>query len=574
MTPATGPSFRLLLLASLASSLLLAAAYFPLSWGWLGWVGWVPFGVLVRAPRVPRLYLAAWLGSLPFYFIVLWWVSVANWFMTGAWIFLALYGSTYVPVLLYVLRTLDQRFGWPFCLSLPVTLVCLEWIRAQLAGGFVTLFLGYQHDFPGGFAWYMLGHTQHDFLELIQMADLFGVYGVTFVVAAVNGLIFDMLARTPGRFRRVDLLVQSLGVAAVLLASLWYGVNQLQTATLQPGPRVALLQGSIPQRIRDQGFFQGGEAVQSQAKHYKQLCDLAMQARPDLIVWPETSNPGLWEEHRPGQPTPEANDFATVLLSRYPAAHLLGMNSVEMDLQGVVRSYNSAIYLQPGQGYVGRYDKVHRVPFGEYIPFGPVLGQLRGLGPNSGDYGIAPGKGFPRFDINKSTYFSVMICYEDSVPEIASEYFRYKFLPDFLVNISNDGWWNGTFGHDQHLAICRFRAVECRRSVVRAVNMGISGIIDSNGRVLSPEVTTQGDKILWTVPDKAEALPVGRWHTFRVQPGVIVGRVPIDTRTSMYPRLGNVGVVICLFGIGFLLLAAWSAKPDERKHAGENPPAA
>jgi apolipoprotein N-acyltransferase len=114
---------------------------------------------------------------------------------------------------------------------------------------------------------------------------------------------------------------------------------------------------------------------------------------------------------------------------------------------------------------------------------------------------------------------------------------------DFLVNISNDGWFDGTEEHEQHLAVGRFRAVECRRSMVRAVNMGISAVIDSNGRVLAPtkERTIGGMISVWEInsADNPEDLPPDRWHEFKKTAGVIIADVPLDTRSTLYARWGD-----------------------------------
>jgi apolipoprotein N-acyltransferase len=502
--------------------------------------------------------------------------------MTLAWIVLALYGSLYVPILLAVLRRLDQA-RWPLVLTLPLVLVCMEWVRGNLLGGVVSLLLGhYQHDLPGGFAWYLLGHSQHNVPEMIQIADLFGAYGITFVLAMVNALFIEMLmpaverdGQRDGR-PRLRLLAQGWLVALTVLATLGYGVWQLGRETMQPGPRVALLQGSTSQDLRDRAFFEGGNAAEQQAKMYIELCNRALRTQPDLIVWPETSNPGVWVEHRPGEPNIEARDLTQALLKSYPVPHLLGLNVLEIDDEGVSRFFNSAVFIRPGDrpgdGYQGRYDKVHRVPFGEYIPLGPVLGWLRGVGPNSGHYGIAPGARFTRFALSGRVTFGTLICYEDSVPSIAREYLRGPAPVDFLVNISNDGWWRGTFGHDQHLAVSRFRAVECRRSIVRAVNLGVSAVIDSNGRVLASETEMQGDFAVWRVTEPATALPLSRWPSYRVQPGVLVGRVPLDGRPSLYVWWGDSAVLLCgLLLLGLLLRSPAPVRsPNEREHAGTN----
>jgi apolipoprotein N-acyltransferase len=109
----------------------------------------------------------------------------------------------------------------------------------------------------------------------------------------------------------------------------------------------------------------------------------------------------------------------------------------------------------------------------------------------------------------------------------------------FIVNMSNDGWFNGTSEHDQHLAICRFRAIECRRSVARAVNMGISAVIDSNGRVLAPKWSRKADLNLWQIPGHATELPVADWHEYKMVAGIVLATIPIDSRASLYSRWGD-----------------------------------
>src|SRR5204863_6152064 len=163
--------------------------------------------------------------------------------------------------------------------------------------------------------------------------------------------------------------------------------------------------------------------------------------------------------------------------------------------------------------------KMHLVPFGEYVPLGETFPFLQAFTPYKGDYSCKPGEHYTRFPLQfgeKKYTFGCIICYEDSDPYIARQYVRSDPV-SFLVNISNDGWFRGTEEHEQHLAICRFRAVECRRSIVRAVNMGISAIIDPDGGVLLP-----GDS----------------WAKSKRMEGTVTDKVKIDTRTSFYAQTG------------------------------------
>src|SRR5262249_13883707 len=130
-------------------------------------------------------------------------------------------------------------------------------------------------------------------------------------------------------------------------------------------------------------------------------------------------------------------------------------------------------------------------------------------------YGITPGKQFTSFTIPRTAYrFGVLICYEDSVPHLAPDYLRGSEPPDFFVNISNDGWFKGSSEHEQHLVAARFRAIECRRALARSVNMGISAVIDGNGRLV--------------------AMPGPTWGQSKDIATVVTAAVPLDKRWSLY----------------------------------------
>jgi apolipoprotein N-acyltransferase len=213
----------------------------------------------------------------------------------------------------------------------------------------------------------------------------------------------------------------------------------------------------------------------------------------------------------------------------------------------------------------GRYDKIHRVPFGEYVPFQEALPWMKTFAPYDFDYSIRSGKQQTRFQLD-SRHFGVLICFEDTDPVLARGYVSDrsgKPNTDFFVNISNDGWWRGTSGHDEHLAISRFRAIENRRAVCRSVNMGISAVIDGNGRVLQPQTVQTIDNMkVWEIPTNAnqvQELPVSRWSEFKQVQGVLLANVPIDHRGSLYAQWGDWFPWACWLVIGVGL--AWRLIP-------------
>ncbi len=376
--PRSRTGLRTLLLA-LTTGGLLWLCYFPVAWGWLGWLALVPLLALVRSSARPwTIYLSAWAGGLLFCMSAMHWLRVADPRMYFTWIFLATYCSWYFPLALYLIRFLERRTSLPLVLTAPIVWTALEFCRSFL----IT-----------GFPWYLLGHTQHRLLPLIQIADLTGAFGVSFLVVAVNALLFEVLW---GRrwFRgwvsghdslplwgRLGLLVQSLAILAALLGSAAYGFWRLGQDRMTPGPRLALVQGNLDQRIRNDSAVHE-DAAERVERHFLELSDLASYYRPDLIVWPETSYPYDWVEKADGTPTHRTGDMVREMAARWHTNVLVGMNAANLDEDDRPHRYNSAVLVERSGQPGGRYDKMHRVPFGEYVPLRdwlPWMNALRAL---------------------------------------------------------------------------------------------------------------------------------------------------------------------------------------------------
>jgi apolipoprotein N-acyltransferase len=542
------------------SGVLLWAAFFPLDLGPLGFVALVPWLSLVRAPvSRRRRYFAAYVGGFVFSALATNWVRVAHPMMYFSWLAFSLVLPLFWLLALFLIRRLD-RLGLPLALSVPVVWVALEYMRMHFPTGYPFLKpLGIYHMI--GFGWYFLGYTQHAFLPLIQIADLGGVYAVSFLVGAVNGLIADGALRseavrgwlawanpglasggdapnTPGLASGVRLATAV--VPLLLVGSVAYGYVRLQHPEFAAGPKVAAIQGSVAQSDKmtnTKGLFET----------YNELC---LRATPDhdLVIWPETCYPWNYFTVAPGvdpatAPKTTAEDlgmsraflqlFATGTVAPgltlreedaprpWRANVLLGTNSYEWDGSREVPA-NTALLINADGKIVATYDKMHLVPFGEYVPLRTIAPWMQTFTPYKHDYSCRPGESWTRFPFTardgRTFTFGCLICYEDSDPYLARQYVATEPV-NFLVNISNDGWFDGTEEHEEHLAICRFRAIEARRAVVRAVNMGISGVIDSDGRVREIPGPT------WSESKKVEA--------------VVSATVPIDTRESLYATIGD-----------------------------------
>lgn len=544
----------LIFIPPVLSGLLLWTAYFPLDLGPVAFFALAPLLTVVRAEGVGkwRLFAATYGGGLAFFLPALQWIRVAHPAMYASWIGLALICSLYWPIAVGLLRRLDRLNQPLLCLSAPVVWVALEYVRAHFPTGFPFLKWVHLHQYVG-FGWYFVGYTQHAFHLFIQAADLGGVYLVSACVVAANGAVAEWLVRIPvvrtvlnrttrpteRGYTREFIATAAAGFAATALLS--YGIVRIQHAPFEEGPRVAAIQADIEQADKQtdlRGLFD----------RYNRLC-LGVASRADLVVWPETCYPFEWWTKGPepaaAAPHPNLENvpesqrwvryFATGQVEgiRRPdvpvegfwkTSVLLGLNGYEWNGTRAVPT-NTALLIDRDGVPQGRYDKMHLVPFGEYVPFRETLPFMNRFTPYTHDYSCRPGESFTRFPlfVGETPYsFGVLICYEDSDPILARQYVRSngdEKPVDFLVNISNDGWFKGTEEHEGHLAICRFRAIETRRSVIRAVNMGISAVIDPDGKVVE--------------------LPAGTWATAKRMDGYVIRKVPLDTRGSYYADLGD-----------------------------------
>lgn len=540
-------------------SLLLWASFPPWNFSPLAWVALVPLVMMVRLRDLPRRHgLAAWLGGLVFYLPALQWLRLGDPTMYLAWFALSIYLACLFPLFVGLCRLATRRWSVPLVVSAPVVWVGLEYARAHLFTGF---------------SWYYLGHSQYRWLELIQISDLTGAYGVSLVMMAATAALAaalpeawfvrlrlidpnpeESLARTfpaapvpkvtPASYR------PAIGVGLLLAATLSYGVVRRQQADFQPGPRVALIQGNFLASLRVPPEDYGRQHLT-----HMRLTALAVREQPDVIVWPEamfrwplTSSPaGLSNEElqrlAPRVP-PEfwrdtsVRETLVAEAQKSGAALIYGIEWIDLQPNEGIRQSNSAVFVTPGAGMSGRYDKMHLVPFGEYLPLKQVFPWLQRLTPYPPDFGLHAGAAAAVFE-HREWRMMPLICFEDTVPHLvrrivaAGSGSETGKSVDLLVNLSNDGWFHGSSGLDQHLISAAFRAVECRTPMVRAVNTGISAIIDGDGAIRDPEVFLDGDQQGRAFRDPQ----TGRWN--RQLNAALVSTVPLDGRRSMYVRFGD-----------------------------------
>jgi apolipoprotein N-acyltransferase len=514
---------------------LLWLAFPPANWGWLAWFALAPlFGLIARPRGRLALYGGAWSGGFAFWLLAIQWVRLSDADAWLGWALMALVLSLWWPVFLALGRLAVGRLGLPLMVVAPVLWVSLEFVRAYAFTGF---------------PWYYLAHSQHRVLPLIQSADFAGALGLSFLIAGVNAAWVDLrpllLIRPPARRPRLPrALTVRLAVLAVLLAAnVTYGTYRIASAQFRPGPRLALIQSNLIQRYKLKAEASELLAI------YQHLVDRAAAAmpHPDLIVWPETAYPYGFVAI---DPELSKDDFARqsrqLSSQMTPEGWLSKMNGVSKQLHGWTDNlevpmlvgtltynfhrdgaakYNSAMLIEPGKANVQSYHKLHLVPFGEYVPLIETFPWLTVLTPYHGPDAVVPSLSFGQGPVwfRLGPYrVAAAICFEDTVPQVVRRFFDAPEAgpPDVLVNLSNDGWFHGSEELDMHLAVSVFRAVENRVPLARAVNTGISAIIDGNGQVLA-------------------ALP-------KLHEGILAQTIPLDDRISLYSSWGDWLGILCL----------------------------
>ncbi len=550
------------------SAVLLSLIQAPIDVSWLAWIAMVPFVLACRPEVRPRtLVLLTWLFGTLYWLANIYWIAPIT---IAGWIAMGVYLALLWPLLALAIRFCRAR-SIPLALALPILVVGAE----RLQG------------FPlGGFFWRLLGHSQYANITLIQIADIFGVAGISFLIAMVNGALADLIlwrisvrrvctAHQPDNpakgkvcdahpTRVVAGMVAAVLAVAATLGYGWWRIDQADEIVTE-GPLVAALQSNVPQSVKNSHMASGDLFAELLGMN-----DAAAKAGAELIAWPETMvqaflQPHLWRYFE--DPNEDrAFHEALVARARNTAYLLVGAYGGELmeDPQGklYLGQYNSAYLYRPdGTRDPNRYDKIHLVLFGEYIPFRRSFNwlyqQLKRFAPDeyNYDYSLEHGKHYTIYSMTtpiqgtepnavprtpKRTYhFGTIICYEDAIPYVARNFAlddKGHKRVDWLVNISNDGWFVRFLNKPphvapstelaQHAAICVFRAVENRLPVLRSVNTGISCLIDSSGRI-------RNTPIAWS-----EEFPIPPMQRTGMA-GWFLEKMPIDNRVTFYSRHGQ-----------------------------------
>ncbi|MBF0235006.1 MAG: apolipoprotein N-acyltransferase [Desulfamplus sp.] len=424
-----------------------------------------------------------------------------------------------------------------------------------------------------GFPWGLLGTSQYTNITLIQIADITSVYGISFIIILTNGIFamtFNLIAKKKavndqnkevndqnkevnGQKKAVEqkkvggatLWLWYIFLSLLLVLIMTYGkvrIAQIQKIANQSEHiSLSVVQGNIEQNFKwDQSY---------QEKTIRKYCDLSAQAdkaaqadqtnqavqkfqennqKPDLIVWPETALPFyyLWDKSLSEQINRCIQESNTNFLIGSPAFEI---EKTELKESNIYKYFNRAYMVNPDGLITGYYDKIHLVPFGEYVPLGEYLSFLGKIIAQSGDFSSGDINGSPlafhTLNGNDSTV-GVLICFEIIFPYLSRNIVNKG--AKILVNTTNDAWFGETSAPEQHFSIAIFRAIENRRAIARAANTGISGFIEPTGIVKEVSNIYVDAVLTYSMPS-----------------------LSIET---FYAESGDIFAITCLFAISILFV--------------------
>lgn len=491
-------------------------------------------GILLALPFVDgRLWICAWFSFMPLFsalrgqskrkaFLLSYGTGIIFWSATIYWlihvtlpgtIILILYLALYFGIFGLFFVTMNYQLSTINQLSISAAWVLLEYARSHALTGF---------------PWALLGYSQLHNLPLIQISALTGVWGVSFLVMLGNVRFAYLRLQAPGSKPYSKLLTPFV---PLLLLSLGYGYYSLYLQPVACGLRhvkISIVQGNIPQELKWNSNAQGYILDK-----YLSLTQQAVQESPALVVWPEAASPGMLGI--------DSWIFKEIFSLSKKSATAILLGTVYADTEN--RYFNSALLVNSAGEIAGRYDKLHLVPFGEYIPLKKILPFLETIVP-IGD--ITPGKEYVLFQAasrkppacpagrQAAVKFGVLICFEDLFGELSRRFV--KRGAEFLVTITNDAWYKRSTAAFQHLQACVFRAVENRVYVVRAANTGYSAFINPQGKIEAMVQDAQG------------------WSLF--VDGVRTQEIAVERKPlSFYSYAGDFYIFVCVIFIGFWLIA-------------------
>lgn len=502
------------------SGLMATCAFPKIGWHWISWVMLVPMFLSVVNIRLFTAFRLGFLSGFVHFATLLYWVDHTMQTYGGLPPYLS------VPALFLLASYLSCFVGF-FCLLVnrywknslvmlvivPSFWVCVEYLRSFLFTGF---------------PWELLGYSQYLNFRIIQISDVTGVYGVSFLIVLVNIALYAACIRFQANraYKKAYHLSPAglpLLIAAGLFICVWsYGYFQFRTTNEMilkaPEIRVAVVQGNIDQQAKWDPAFKL-ETI----NRYGRLSMLARKQKAELLVWPETALPFYF---------PDSHKYSELALAwiRKIGTHVIfGAPSYRQN-NDHIDYYNSAYLVSPKGRILGKYNKVHLVPFGEYVPLKKWFPFLGKMVVHIGDFSSGNNEHPILLD---GFRIGMLICYEIIFPELSAASTQQGSA--FLVNLTNDAWYGWTSAPYQHFSMSVLRAVENKRAVIRSANTGISGFIYPTGKVHAT--------------------------TGLFKQACLTASIPLLNQKTVYSRIGDFFSYTCIVtGLIFIILTEYKRR--------------
>jgi apolipoprotein N-acyltransferase len=465
----------------------------------LAWVAFLPLFWSIKGISAFSAFQQGFGAGMVFFLGLLYWLlhamtvygHLSFLFSICLLMLLIIYLAFYLGVFCYLIVRLELFECVFFPWLTGMLWVALEYLRGHLLTGF---------------PWEHLGDSQYRWLSFIQGADIGGVYLLSFLIMTANACLFLCLEK-----KNKTAFFNAAFFLGLFLALLSYGHYKLRFWETKikhlPHLKIALIQGNIDESKKWDPAFQTATL-----KTYAELSLKAAAQKPDLLVWPETALPFYFQ-----QPSP-FREFVLNLVKQINVPLLTGSPAYEITSQKV-KYFNRAYFINKKGRVVDYYDKVHLVPFGEYVPCRCLLKFLPAIAAQQGDF--FPGNCLKPLILKKKIPFGVLICFEGIFSEISRQLVQKE--ASFLVNITNDAWFGRTSAPYQHFSMLVLRAVENRRGIARCANTGFSAFILPTGKI------TQRSELF--------------------KPEVLIGTLPLVEEKTFYMLHGDILAYLCLCGI-------------------------
>jgi apolipoprotein N-acyltransferase len=449
------------------SGILLAVAFPTLDLHYLAWIALLPLFFALRGQSVRNGF---WLGGIAgtVYFAgTVHWVTNSVHFYGGIPIvpaslitlllcaYLALYPAVFGAAAVHI----RKKHPSLFFVAAPAL-----WTMLELARTYVF----------SGFPWSLLGYSQYLALPVVQIADITGVYGISFLIVLMNAALAEFIMNRKSWFGLIAALV-------ALTLVLGYGFMKLRTPEQTPGMKVSVVQGNIEQDKKWDPAYQAETLAV-----YTRLTREALTERPDLVIWPETAVPFYFSGAAPTDQAMTMDLAAFVKQNRVPL--LFGSPTYEVKPNRQLIGRNSVFLISADGLVTATYHKVHLVPFGEYIPLRNVLFFVEKMVQAIGDFQAGDEYTVMTVPVqgngaHAGARLSAVICYEIIFPDLVRRFVDNG--ANVITTVTNDAWFGRTAAPYQHFSMAVFRAIENRVPVARAANTGISGFIDAQGHILA-----------------------------------------------------------------------------------------